>query len=139
MKKHVLHIGLILAALSLTSCGAAGGRDATPNVPPPSPEETVAAARGFVELLAKGDFAGAEKLLDAEMKAAMPQTELAATWGKVVSLAGPFKKQLSAHPSKARGFDLVLVKCQFEKSFLNVRVVMNAERQISGLFIEPEK
>lgn len=137
MKKRALQIGLILVALSLTSCGAIG-RAGAPDVPPP-PADAVAAARGFVELLAKGDFAGVEKHFDAGMKAALSLTELAETWGKVVSLAGPFKKQLSAHPSKVRGLDTVLVKCEFENAFLNVRVVMNTERQIAGLFIEPEK
>lgn len=134
MKKQTLPIGLIVLALALTSCGA----DGAPQAAQP-PGEAVAAARAVVELLVRGDFAAIEQRFDAKMRSGLTRDGLAEAWRQVVVLAGPFKQQLSAQDSQLQGHDVVLVLCEFEKAVLGVRVVMNGEGQIAGLFIEPQK
>lgn len=134
MKKQTLPIGLIVLALALTSCGAAGAPQAAQ-----PPGEAVAAARAVVELLVRGDFEAIEQRFDAKMRSGLTRDGLAEAWRQVVVLAGPFKQQLSAQDSQLQGHDVVLVLCEFEKAVLGVRVVMNGEGQIAGLFIEPQK
>jgi uncharacterized protein len=91
----------------------------------------------FIELLASGDFAGATARFDAAMKAALPEAKLRETWQSLQAKAGPFRKQVGARASKAAGYDVVLVTCQFEQTALDAKVVFNANGQVAGLFFVP--
>src|SRR2546423_7846838 len=74
------------------------------------------AAKAFVELLDKGEFAKATESFDAAMLKALPAAELKKTWEKVVSDAGAFKKQLSTRKETKGKYDVVYVTCEFAKT-----------------------
>jgi len=91
----------------------------------------------FVDLLAKGDFAGAAGRYDTTMRTALPEPKLRDAWHSVEGQAGPFKKRLQTRLIKAGGYDVALVTCEFERAKLDAKVVMNAEGQVAGLFFLP--
>ncbi len=94
-------------------------------------------AQTFVDQLAKGDFAAATGRVDGTMLKAMPEATLKATWQQVLAQAGAFKQSTGTHTATLQGYRVVFVTCQFEKAALDVRVVFNAQDQISGLQFLP--
>jgi dienelactone hydrolase len=91
----------------------------------------------YVDLAAKGDFAGAAAHHDKTMQTALPQPKLRETWRSVETQAGPFKKRLYTRTAKAGGYDVALVTCEFERAKLDVKVVFNSQAEVSGLFFLP--
>ncbi|MGD8535806.1 MAG: alpha/beta fold hydrolase [Candidatus Aminicenantes bacterium] len=101
------------------------------------PEELVAHAKEFVDLMAKGEFAKAVENFDSVMSKAMPKEKLKEVWQRVIKQAGPFKKQKGTRTETLPKFDVVYVICQFEKGDIDVKVVFNREKQITGLWFAP--
>ena len=91
----------------------------------------------FVDLLAKGDFAGAVARYDKAMQTALPEPKLRDTWRSVEAQAGRFKKRLHTRTVKAGGYDVALVTCEFERAKLDTKVVMNSQGEVAGLFFLP--
>lgn len=101
------------------------------------PEELITQATEFVELLAKEEFAKAVENFDSVMTKAMPEEKLKEVWQAVIQQAGQFKKQKGTRTETLPKFDVVYVICEFEKAALDVKVVFNKEKQISGLWFAP--
>ncbi|UCF42875.1 MAG: DUF3887 domain-containing protein, partial [Planctomycetota bacterium] len=91
----------------------------------------------FVELLVKGNFSAATKNFDATMRQAMPPERLADVWKGLVGQSGVFKEQIGTRTEKTPGFDIVYVTCEFEKGPLDIKVVYDSKRQVSGLWFVP--
>jgi hypothetical protein len=103
----------------------------------PASEGPTAAAERFVDLLAAGDFATAVQGFDKTMAGALTADKLKASWDTVVTQAGPFQKRLSSQATKAQGYDIVVVACQFAKAPLDIKVVFDAQGKVSGLWMAP--
>jgi len=103
----------------------------------PENKKPVALAKKFVQLLVKEQFSAATKNFDATMKAVLPADKLEKTWKDTTSQAGIFNRQLGIRTEKYLVYDIVLVTCEFEKGPLDVKVVYNNKRQVSGLFFLP--
>jgi len=99
--------------------------------------ELSAAGAGFVDLLAKQDYAAAETRFDPAMKSALPEAKLRAVWEDLLNEAGPYQKQLRTRVEKQAGYDVVLVTCQFERKLLDVKVVYDSQKRITGLWYLP--
>ena len=97
----------------------------------------ISAGQQFVDLLAKGDFAARLAGSIPTMKSALPEPKLRKTWQTVQKQAGPFQKQLRARVETLGGFEVVFVTCQFERAALDVKVVLDAKKQLSGLWFAP--
>lgn len=102
-------------------------------------EELTALAKGFVELLAKEDFPGAVEDFDTTMKKAMPPEKLGEVWKSLIAQVGPFQREISIRAEKAGEYDVVFVTCAFERSTIDVKVVFNGAKQISGLWFVPSQ
>jgi dienelactone hydrolase len=96
-------------------------------------------ARGFIDLLKKGDFKAATKDFDDAMNKALPTDKLEATWKGLTEQVGPLKKQGGAREEKTGKYDVVIITCEFEKMKLDARVVYDKDRHISGLNFRPAK
>ncbi len=94
-------------------------------------------ARAFVEVLAKKDFASAVAQFDDTMKTAMPQATLEETWNGLVTQAGNFKQQGKARAENRGAYTLVFVTCDFEKTKLDIRVALDQQTRVGGLFFGP--
>ncbi len=96
-------------------------------------------AKGFVELLVKGDFPTAASNFDAAVSKALPPEKLREVWSSVIAQTGPFKEQTSTRTEKIQGNDVVYVVCKFEKALLEIKVAFDSTRKISGLFFVPAR
>jgi len=101
------------------------------------PEELIAQAKEFVDLMVQGEFSRAVENFDSVMSKAMPEEKLKEVWQTVIEQAGPFKKQKGTRTETLPKFDIIYVTCQFEKGNLDVKVVFNREKQITGLWFAP--
>ncbi len=98
-----------------------------------------AAAKDFVALLAKEDFAGAFARFDPTMKGALPEARLREVWASVQAQAGVFKEQAGTRTEKVQGCEVVLVTCKFERATLDTKVAFDADRRVAGLFFVPTR
>jgi hypothetical protein len=101
------------------------------------PEELIAQAKEFVDLMVQGEFSKAVENFDSVMSKAMPEEKLKEVWQTVIKQAGPFKKQTGTRTETLPKFDIIYVTCQFEKGNLDIKVVFNREKQITGLWFAP--
>ena len=99
-------------------------------------------AQELVDNLVKTDYVKATKDFNEEMKTKVTVPKLEEIWTTLIKQAGAFKKQLSTESSKVedqgKPYEIVLVKCQFERAPANVRVVFDVtSHQVAGLFFAP--
>jgi hypothetical protein len=94
--------------------------------------------KGFVEMLAKADYAGAFAKFDATMKGAMPVEQIEGAWRSLLAETGDFNKIAGVRQAKEQGYDVVYVTCEFEKSQLDVKVVYNNKKEVAGLWFLPK-
>lgn len=120
-------IAVLLAAVLLSVTGAAYPQD--------SPV-TEAAGEALAELRG-GNYAAFYARFDEKMKAALPQDKLSEIWKGITAQAGAFKSKIATRQEKTGPFDVVVITCQFEIAALDVQLVFNEQRQLSGLFFRP--
>lgn len=130
--KLMAYILLPLCIALLVSCGQPQEKEEISVASDLTPRATE-----FVTLLAQGDFTNAVVDFDSTMKTAMPPAELQKAWTSLIGQVGSFKKQVSSREAEEMGFDVVYVTCEFEKSQLNIKVVFNDAKEISGLWFVP--
>jgi len=96
-------------------------------------------AKIFVEMMVKENYAGAVEKFDRTMKDAMPIDKLQEAWQGLLAKAGIFKKQIGLRQTKEQGYDIVYVTCEFEKEKVDIKVVFNNAKQVSGLWFIPSQ
>ena len=99
--------------------------------------ELLALGKQFVELIRQGDFESAVTGFDATMTRVMPAEKLAGAWKSVVGQAGPFREHVGTRVEKSGQYEIAVVTCRFEKGPLDVKVVFDSEKRISGLWFAP--
>ena len=87
--------------------------------------------------LVRGNLAAVTARFDSNMKAALPESQLAATLQGLNAQVGAFKRQLGTRTEKVQGMDVVVVTCEFERAKVDVQVTVNASGQVAGLFFRP--
>jgi dienelactone hydrolase len=112
--------------------------------PTPSPEDPVTApqspaerGRQFVRLLSEGQFASAAGWFDPTMASVMSVDALAALWGKLLEAGGPLQSLGEPYVQELQGHAAVMVPAQFERAPLVLRVVLDAQGVVAGLFVQP--
>ena len=108
-----------------------------------TPLPLVESAKSFVVMLTKENYAGAAKNFDKQLKSEMPPAKLREVWQALTKHVGPFKRQLGVSAGKARdgdsSYDVVIIKCEFERAPINARLVFDKNKQITGMFFIPAK
>lgn len=99
--------------------------------------EAPATARAVVDALARGDFEGAGKNFDATMRAALPPEKLRELWQTLSEQVGPLKRVVGARVERTGQFDTAFVTCEFARSGIEVKVVMDKAGRVAGLFFAP--
>jgi dienelactone hydrolase len=100
----------------------------------PTPESI---ASDTVNDLAARRFSTVESRFDDRMQAGLPQEQLAGVWNSVLDKAGPFHRVTGTHVEEQQGYEVVLVACEFKYSSLDVKIVVNSQDRIAGLFFVP--
>jgi hypothetical protein len=84
-------------------------------------------ARGFVDLMADGQYAQAFEWFTPQMKAALPVDRLSATWKGLIEQAGPFQRQIATSVVPRGVLSVVIVTCEFQRATFDVHVTVNPE------------
>jgi hypothetical protein len=93
-------------------------------------------AKEFVDLLAKGDYAGVVARFDSTMKSVMPESKVHDAWVSLQDQVGAYKKQIGLRQTKEQGWDCVYVTCEFERGRVDIKVVFDKHKKVSGLWFK---
>jgi dienelactone hydrolase len=103
-----------------------------------APDQDVSVrAHAFVDLLTSQQFDKMVAEFNAQMKAALTEDRLRATWTGLVAQAGAFKRQVSATTGERGTFKVVVISCEFERATLEIQVVYDQAGLVAGLSIRP--
>jgi dienelactone hydrolase len=94
-------------------------------------------AQNFVDLLLKGDFTSAASRFDDQMKIALDEAKLQETWINTIAEAGALLQMNPTRTSEMEGYNIVIIRCDFQRAIIDVQVVFNKQGQISGLNFIP--
>jgi len=122
---------ILLAVLGCVVLTNAEGTSTTQN------QDPKVLGKEFVELVVKGQFSTATKNFNATMKKVLPPEKLEETWKSTTNQAGLFKQQIGIRMGKWLWSDIVYVSCEFEQGPLDVKVVYNSQKQVTGLWFVP--
>lgn len=95
------------------------------------------AATGFIDRLAKGDFQAAASNFADMMKAAAPPEKLSEIWMALQGQLGAYKSRGTVRTEKHGANDFVFVTTEFERSTVDLKVVVDAGGRIAGFSIVP--
>jgi dienelactone hydrolase len=99
--------------------------------------EKMTIAENFAEKFTTGDYAGAEAMFDATMKAAVNEAALKEIWNASVKRYGSFKKLGTTRTEKITGYDSFLIGLEFAKDAFNLRIVIDSKNAVAGMYFVP--
>jgi dienelactone hydrolase len=113
---------------------------ANAQVPAPSQgDELEILARNFIRQLEKEDFSSAAAAFDVAMAKALPPEALQKNWEVLIRQAGPYKRQGACRRQSFERYDILFVTCEFERAMIDVKIALNPQKKISGLFFLPSQ
>jgi dienelactone hydrolase len=101
--------------------------------------ERTARAEAMLAALTAGEYEKAEKHFDDNLRKVMPADKLEKTWKAVVGQVGGFGKKTGTRAEKAGKYDVVYLTCKFDKATLDLKVVFDSDKRITGFFLSPAK
>lgn len=102
---------------------------------PPSAGEVV--ARAVAQELLDRNYAAIAARFDATLASMLPIEKLKSTWEPVADASGPLQRLGATRAETAGGGGPVVVPLVFARAALDLRVVVNAEGKLAGLFLAP--
>ncbi|MHB8877031.1 MAG: alpha/beta hydrolase [Myxococcaceae bacterium] len=106
-------------------------------VPAQSPAAFEAAAREVVAGLAAGSYEKVLARFSPVMRQALPAEKLASAWNGLVADAGAFGKVVGARLEPDQQYGIVEVECAHARKNSIVRVVLDGQLKVDGLFFKP--
>jgi uncharacterized protein len=103
----------------------------------PPPGDTVTLGRATVERLAKGEYAAVVATFDEQMRTALGEQKLKASWEGALAQLGAFKRSGEARAASKGEYQVVVVPVEFERAGMDVQIAVNAKGQIAGLSLRP--
>jgi uncharacterized protein DUF3887 len=107
--------------------------------PPNQKPDAKTTARDFILQLQDEKFDDAEKRFDETMRKALPASQLQAIWRATLQANGMFKQLDESQVSHVSTWDVVDTPCVFEKSSSVIRISLDKQQRIAGLFFLPPK
>jgi pimeloyl-ACP methyl ester carboxylesterase len=134
-------ISLIVVAASLAARSSAQtvetqGKKANDSQPAATPQS---AAQEFIELLQKEKFDDATKRFDTTMRKALSAEQLQGVWRATTTANGALRKVERSGASHAGKWDVVDTPCEFEKAAIVVRISLDKDLRVGGLYFIPVK
>ncbi len=91
-------------------------------------------AREFVDQLVRQDFENATARFDRAMKSAAPPAKLKEVWAGQLKIWGAVKTIRGSRTETFAPYHFVFVSCEFERQPADIKVVLDAEGRIAGMF-----
>jgi dienelactone hydrolase len=92
----------------------------------------------FVDLLAREAFGSAADAMNEAMRAAAPEAKLREIWSGLLSQVGPYQRRAEIRVTRSSGYDVVLVTTVFERATLDLKVAIDSNHRVGGLFFVPK-
>jgi hypothetical protein len=129
--KEVIEMKYVLTVCVLGMLLSCGQQQETAGVP-----DLTSDAKQFVDLLVKEDYAGVFSRFDNTMQNSMPESKIEEVWTSMQSQLGQYEKQVGVRQTTEQGWDCVYVTCEFEKKRIDIKIVFNKQKQVSGLWFK---
>ena len=91
----------------------------------------------FVQLLVDGRFDTAYEMFDTTMKVMLSRDKLATIWTDLINQVGSYKGIIQSRSEPIQEYEVIYVTCAFDKMVLDVKVVLDQESKVSGLWFLP--
>lgn len=130
MSKHTAVL-LLVAALACALLAGCGGKEEIT-----STQDSAEKGAAFVTLLAEGKFDEAATWFDPTMAAGLPASKLREAWGSLAA-HGAYQRQGGTRTATEQGYDVAYVTCIFAQGAVEVKIVLNREGKVSGLWFMP--
>jgi dienelactone hydrolase len=96
-----------------------------------------AAARAFIDHLAKGEHEAAARPFTERMREAAPPARLGAIWKSIEAQMGAFRRIVGTRVETIGGFEAVFVTSEFEEATVDLQVTFDSDGRIAGFFVRP--
>jgi hypothetical protein len=100
-------------------------------------EGSKSAAKAVVNKLVAGDVEGVRADFNEEMKQGLTAEKMKEVWAAAIQYHGNFKSQGEASQSQQQGYDVYVIRCEMEKSPMDVVVAYDKSGKIGGLWLCP--
>ncbi len=95
----------------------------------------VTTATTVVSLVAKGDYATAERYFSPTLQAAAPAARLRQIWQRLTTALGAFKRQTGTQEQTANGMASVFVHCVFAHATADLVISFDSSGKVGGLHV----
>ncbi|HML05203.1 MAG TPA: DUF3887 domain-containing protein [Methanobacterium sp.] len=100
-------------------------------------EELKAMAQMFVGQIMSADFKTATSKFDDQMKTVINEAKLQEIWQNTIADAGTLLQMDVTKTAEMEGYKVVIIKCEFQRTIIDIQIVFNEQGQISGLNFIP--
>lgn len=94
-------------------------------------------ARTLITQLGARQYDKAEAQFDQRMSTAVPLDKLTGAWESILAQAGAFQAIKSMQSDQQKGMHVVIALCQFAQASVKVKVAIDAQGKVAGLFFAP--
>ena len=94
-------------------------------------------AKKIVQMLVDEKFSDISSTFDRNLRRSLTARQMRQVWNETKQRAGAFERIIDVSSTKDQGFDVVDVRCQFDAARMVLRVMFNANAEISGLWLLP--
>ena len=120
---------LLSMAMSLTVLATTGS--------PGSVQDRKSSAKEVVNKLVSGDFEGIRANFNEEMKQGLSAAKMKEVWTAAIQYHGTFKSQGEPNNIQQQGYDVYSIRCEMERSPMEVIVSYDQNGKIGGLWVRP--
>jgi len=100
-------------------------------------EGSKGAAKAVVDKLVAGDVEGVRADFNEQMKQALTAEMMKGAWDAAIKYHGRFKSQGEASQNRQDGYDVFIIRCEMERSPMDVVVAYDQDGKIGGLWLRP--
>jgi hypothetical protein len=112
-------------------------RAAAPNVHDDLATRFKTLATAVVKMVADENFSPVREKFNTGLRNRLSEEQMRGAWLSLKQNVGAFKSQLDSSYTRDGGFDVVFVRCQFERAVVQINVAFDAEAKIGGLWFFP--
>ncbi|HEX7773839.1 MAG TPA: DUF3887 domain-containing protein [Pyrinomonadaceae bacterium] len=102
-------------------------------------EASKAGAKRVLDLLVAENFSEVWTLFNSQMKSGLSEQRLREGWNSLTASVGSFKRVVESNYTRMDDFNVVVMRCEFEKSYVQIRLAFDGEEKIAGLYLLPSQ
>jgi hypothetical protein len=102
-------------------------------------EGSASAAKEVVNKLLAEDFEGVRANFNQQMKDGLSAEKIKEVWEAALQYHGKYKSQSEPTRSQDQGYDVFVIRCEMQRSPMEVMVAYDQSGKIGGLWVRPAK